>query len=85
MPRRVSQVSTERIFNRSMPASSMMRHLVFGDLLVRRHQHLAGVGIEEILERRRGQDAVAEPLDDLAAFDQRGDLDPSSVPQSYSR
>jgi hypothetical protein len=50
-------------------------HLVLGDLLVGLHQHLAGVGIEDVLDGHAAEDAIPELLDDLAALDQRGDLD----------
>ena len=71
MPRRVWQVSTERIFTSSMPASSIMLDLVLVDLLVRCDEHLAGVRIDDVLERDAAEDAVAELLDDLAALDER--------------
>jgi hypothetical protein len=38
-------------------------------------QHLAGVRIDDVLEHDATEDAVAEALDDLAAFDQRHHLD----------
>ena len=47
-------------------------------------QHLAGVRVDDVLERDAAEDAVAEPLDDLAALDQRPISMPSMVPQSYS-
>src|SRR5262249_1315467 len=49
--------------------------LLLGDFLVCRDQHLARVGIDDVLERDTAQDAVAQLLDDLAAFDERGHLD----------
>ena len=75
MPRRVSQVSTERILTWSMPASSMMRTFSSVISSPEAHQHLAGVRVEDVVDRDAAQDAVAELLDDLAALDQRAELD----------
>jgi len=66
MPRRVSHASTERIFTRSIPAASMI--LTWSSVISElRAQHLAGVRIDDVLEHDAAEDAVAEPLDDLAA------------------
>src|SRR5262249_41259095 len=50
-------------------------HFLLGDLLIVRDQHLARVGIDDVLERDAAQDAVAQLLDHLAALDERGHLD----------
>ena len=75
MPRRLSQVSTERIFTLADARVLDDAHLVLGDLFVRLHQHLAGVRIEDVVDRDAAEDAVAQLLDDLAALLERGDLD----------
>src|SRR5262249_17909556 len=51
-------------------------YLLLVDLLVGGDQHLAGVRVDDVLERGAAQDAVAQLLDDLAALDQRGHFDP---------
>ena len=48
------------------------------------HEHLAGVRVDDVLERDAAEDAVAEALDDLAALVERLIAMPSSVPQSNS-
>src|SRR5690606_20751916 len=50
-------------------------HLVFVDLLVGLDQDVLRERIADLLHRDAAEDAVAETLDDLAAFDQRRDLD----------
>ena len=50
-------------------------HLVFGDFLVRLHQHFAGVGIEDVVDRDTAQNTIAELLDDLATLFERRDFD----------
>ena len=75
MPRRVSQVSTERILTWSMPASSMTR--TFSSVISSPDcdQHLARVRVEDVVDGDAAQDAVPELLDDLAALDQGAELD----------
>jgi hypothetical protein len=75
MPRRVSQVSTERILTWSMPASSIVLDLLLGDLLARADENLARVRVEDVVDRDAAQDAVTQLLDDLAALDQGAQLD----------
>ena len=73
MPRLAWQVSTERIFTRSMPAFSICLTLSSSISSFGAHEHFAGDGIEDVLERHAAEDALAERLDDLAAFDQGAD------------
>ena len=68
-------MSTERIFTRSRPASSIVGHLGLVDLLVGVHDDVVGERIADVLERHAAEDAVAEPFDDLAALDERRHLD----------
>ena len=60
MPRRVWQVSTERIMTRSMPASSMVLTMLLVDLVVGLDEDLAGERIDDVLERHAAEDALAE-------------------------
>ena len=85
MPRRVSQVSTERILT-LVDAGVLDRCVTLSSSIsvVRRDEHLAGVRVDDVLERDAAEDAVAERLDDLAALDERRHLDAVEVPQSYS-
>ncbi len=48
---------------------------VFVDLLVGRHQHLVGVGVDDVFQGHPPQHPVSDPLDDLAALHQGGDVD----------
>src|SRR5208337_4998730 len=50
-------------------------NLVLVDHLVGLHQHFAGEGVADVFERDATEHAIAETLDDLAAFDQRRHLD----------
>jgi hypothetical protein len=47
-------------------------------------QHLAGDGVDDVLERHAAEDALAERLDDLAALFELHLQMPSRVPQSNS-
>ena len=75
MPRRVWQVSTERILTLSMPAASICATVSSSISSFVRDQHFAGVRVDDVLERHAAEDAVAELLDDLAALDERRHLD----------
>src|SRR5512142_3348022 len=50
-------------------------NLLLGDLLVGLHQHLAGVRIEDVVDRHTAENTIAQLLDDLAALFERSNLD----------
>ena len=74
-PRRLAQVSTERIRTFSMPPSWIARRLLLVDLLVDVDDQVPAERIDDLLERDTADDAVAQRLDDLARFDDRPGLD----------
>jgi hypothetical protein len=68
-------VSTERIFTRSRPASSIAATLGLVDLLVGLYDDVAGERIADVFERRATEHAVAQPSMTSPPFDQRAHLD----------
>ena len=74
-PRRVWQVSTERMTTSSMPASSMTRTAASSSSVFAGDEHLAGERVDDVFERDAAEDAVAERLDDFAGVLELGDAD----------
>ena len=74
-PRRVWQVSTERMTTSSMPASSMCVTEASSSSVFAVDEDLAGERVDDVFERHAAEDAVAERLDDFAGVFELGDAD----------